>query len=266
MKNENNTIKNYLDKENRVKGWPAKKNNQWIVLDYLATKFKQGVEYTEEEINEVLKEAQTCNDHCFFRRELFEKGFLDRSTDGRVYWKTVKLIQEYGETERLIIKKATMKEAEKLQQLYDTSRVLKDVLGIEYNTDNIYKSLTEGDLPPIPNASKDFYRMMGIYIKETDQLMGLLELYHGYPTDQDLYIGFLYCHFDYQKQGFGREVVEYVNKQAAECNFERILVGVNLKNTSGLKFWHKCKFDKIERISSHQEENTTILALEREVE
>lgn len=75
----------FLDNEGRLKQWPTKHKDQLLVLAYLATKFKYGVSYTEAEVNEVLKHLHTFGDWPLLRRELFDRGFLDRNSDGSNY-------------------------------------------------------------------------------------------------------------------------------------------------------------------------------------
>ncbi|GAB4529229.1 MAG: DUF2087 domain-containing protein [Anaerolineae bacterium] len=90
--NQAQPIDKYLDGEGRVTRWPLRKNkqDQDIVLAYLATKFEPGRVYTEIEVNEVLKQYHTFNDWAVLRRELFERGMLNRSKDGAEYWVTPK--------------------------------------------------------------------------------------------------------------------------------------------------------------------------------
>lgn len=80
-------LDNFLDPERKIRSWPAKRSNQKLVIEYLGTKFVEGYEYTESEINEIIKQHHTFNDHCFFRRELVDSHILERTGDGRVYWK-----------------------------------------------------------------------------------------------------------------------------------------------------------------------------------
>ncbi|MNT45574.1 hypothetical protein D3C72_1821680 [compost metagenome] len=80
-------LDNFLDRDRKLRSWPAKRANQRIVVEYLSTNFAEGVEYTEAEINEIIKENHTFNDHCFLRRELVDNRLLGRTSDGSKYWK-----------------------------------------------------------------------------------------------------------------------------------------------------------------------------------
>ncbi len=82
-------LKNYLDEEGRIKEWPSKRNKgkfQILVLEYLATKFEIGVIYTEKQVNTLLNQHHTFGDHALLRREMFERGFINRTRDGSSYW------------------------------------------------------------------------------------------------------------------------------------------------------------------------------------
>lgn len=80
----------FLDDEGRVKDWAAKRDVQLAILDYLASKFEFGREYTELEVNDVLRQWHTFEDWALLRREMFEKGLLNRAKNGATYWKTSK--------------------------------------------------------------------------------------------------------------------------------------------------------------------------------
>lgn len=79
-------LKNYLDNDGRLKLYPSKKKYKVIALIYLASKFNNGVFYTEKEVNEILDNSHIFNDRCLLRRELYNKKFLNRSNDCSKYW------------------------------------------------------------------------------------------------------------------------------------------------------------------------------------
>lgn len=81
-------LKGFLDKDSKLKSWPSHKNKtkQLLALEYLASKFELGREYSEKEINEILNRHHTFGDPALLRRELFMKRFFDRTPDGSRYW------------------------------------------------------------------------------------------------------------------------------------------------------------------------------------
>ena len=46
--------------------------------------------YTEKEVNAILNRCHTFEDWALLRRELFERGYLNRERDGSTYWRTPK--------------------------------------------------------------------------------------------------------------------------------------------------------------------------------
>ena len=75
----------FLDREDHVMAWPKKHQDKELVITYLATKFEYGKTYHEREVNEVLKQWHTFSDWPLLRRELFERGFLERNKSGTEY-------------------------------------------------------------------------------------------------------------------------------------------------------------------------------------
>jgi hypothetical protein len=80
-------IKTFLNSDAQITAWPAKHAKKAIVIEYLAGKLEEGKEYTEGEINEILNKFHTFGDPALLRRELYERRFLDRDTNGSKYWK-----------------------------------------------------------------------------------------------------------------------------------------------------------------------------------
>lgn len=82
-------LRSYLDEQGRVKEWPSKRNRgkfQQLVLEYLRSKFDPTFIYTEKQVNALLNEHHTFGDPALLRRELFERGMLDRIPNGAAYW------------------------------------------------------------------------------------------------------------------------------------------------------------------------------------
>lgn len=82
-------LKNFLDDQGRLKTWPSKRRRsriQQVALEYLATKFEPGLFYNEREVNALLNQHHTFGDPALLRRELFDRGLVDRVKDGSAYW------------------------------------------------------------------------------------------------------------------------------------------------------------------------------------
>ena len=78
-------LKNFLDAENRLTAFPAKRKMKSYALQYLASKFQAGVVYTEGECNQILNEWHTFGDAATLRRELYNGRFIDRDAAGTAY-------------------------------------------------------------------------------------------------------------------------------------------------------------------------------------
>ena len=80
------TVKNFLDSENRLTAFPAKRKMKLYALYYLSTKFEENKVYTEKEVNELLNTWSCFHDPATMRRELSDQRFIDRKRDGCAYW------------------------------------------------------------------------------------------------------------------------------------------------------------------------------------
>lgn len=81
-------IEGLLDTAGRVRRWPKKKEEKLEVLKYLQGKLEPGRNYGEKEINAILDSWHCFGDYALLRRELYDKGLLDRTPDCRSYWVT----------------------------------------------------------------------------------------------------------------------------------------------------------------------------------
>lgn len=70
--------------EGPLSEFPKKEKRKVVVLRQLIQSFDKQKQYTEKEVNEVLKER--FHDYVTLRRYLIEYGFMDRYPDGSRYW------------------------------------------------------------------------------------------------------------------------------------------------------------------------------------
>lgn len=83
-KDREKTIATYMDEHGALKQFPAKAKKKIILLGEITKNFKRNVEYSEAEVNRVLKRIYE-EDYPTIRRALIEYGFMDRSTNCEVY-------------------------------------------------------------------------------------------------------------------------------------------------------------------------------------
>jgi len=81
------SLETLLDAQMRLKRWPKKKQEKLEALVYLQGKIETGAHYSEKEINTLLKTWHSFDDAALLRRELFNNFLLERSPDGRDYWR-----------------------------------------------------------------------------------------------------------------------------------------------------------------------------------
>ncbi len=79
-------IQKYI-KDGRIIQMPRKWESKEKLFIYVASFFDVGQEYTEKEVNEILKEHYS--DYALLRRYLVDFKFLERSVDGKLYKRLV---------------------------------------------------------------------------------------------------------------------------------------------------------------------------------
>lgn len=87
MKDYDKIADNYFDENGLLKQYPSKKPVREIVLARIAGKIEPGKDYTEKEINQIIRDQIAFSDIELIRRELFDYAFLNRERDGSRYWK-----------------------------------------------------------------------------------------------------------------------------------------------------------------------------------
>lgn len=79
-----NTIEKFFI-ENVLICFPKKIKLRRMVLEKIVENFERNRQYTEKEVNEILKSVY--DDYILIRRSLIESGLLRRTDDGRQYWR-----------------------------------------------------------------------------------------------------------------------------------------------------------------------------------
>ena len=91
-------LRNFLDSEGRLTKYPAKLRLKILSLYYLASKIMPNVRYTEREINEIIRQWHTFEDWALLRRDMFDRGLLERERNGATYWlaETLPELSKFG--------------------------------------------------------------------------------------------------------------------------------------------------------------------------
>ena len=77
----------FFDQEGKLLRYPSKRSLRVFVLERVGTAFEEGRDYTEKEVNAIIRERFAFSDVELIRRELFEARILGRMPDGSKYWK-----------------------------------------------------------------------------------------------------------------------------------------------------------------------------------
>lgn len=75
-----------LNPDGSIKTLPPQVSKLKVILDYLVQAFTPGVNYTEKEVNTIIRRFHV--DVSGLRRDLVDAGLLDRERDGSRYWRT----------------------------------------------------------------------------------------------------------------------------------------------------------------------------------
>ena len=81
-------LKNFVDDAGRLKQWPSKQKLQLAAMPVFAQGIPADRHFTEREINELLNQCHTFQDAALLRRFLCDLGYLERTRDGREYWRS----------------------------------------------------------------------------------------------------------------------------------------------------------------------------------
>ena len=80
-------VRRLTDGAGRLLRWPKRAADRTACLRYLAERFEPGVRHAEAEVNRRIGAWTVGGDHALLRRELVVNGLLERTPDGRAYWR-----------------------------------------------------------------------------------------------------------------------------------------------------------------------------------
>ncbi len=255
-------IENYLDNNGKIKFYPTKLQKKLFVLNHLLSHFVYNYIYSEKEVNELIKQNISFEDYILIRRELIDNHLLKRTNNGSNYWRG-DLVDEI-ETPNLLMRSSCLEDEFSLVEVNRSCQYIEAYIGEAMEDSYIHRILVEAPLPP--NGFKEFYHCKSIIYKETQKIIGYLEYYQGYPNIKTCWIGNFLIHKDYQYQHLGSETIQAFLHELCNCHFEKVALGVHLKNWQGLRFWVKNGFDKIIKITGDKEytnQHFSIVSLER---
>jgi hypothetical protein len=75
----------YLNPDGTIRQLPTQLEKLMVILRYLVASFTPGVDYTEKEVNTVIRRFHV--DVSGLRRDLIDKGLMARESNGSRYWR-----------------------------------------------------------------------------------------------------------------------------------------------------------------------------------
>ena len=78
-------LASYLNADGSIKQIPQQGPKLRVILDYLVTAFTPGADYTEKEVNTILRRFHL--DVAGLRRDLIDSGLMARESNGSRYWR-----------------------------------------------------------------------------------------------------------------------------------------------------------------------------------
>ena len=87
-----------LNPDGTIKRLPSQPAQLNVILDYLLQAFTPGADYTEKEVNTIIRRFHV--DVSGLRRDLVDAGLLDRERDGSRYWR----VPPTGQTQKTTAK------------------------------------------------------------------------------------------------------------------------------------------------------------------
>ncbi len=75
----------YLNPDGSIKQLPNQPGKLQVILDYILEAFTPGVIYTEKEVNMIIRRFHL--DTAGLRRDMIDRGMLERKSDGSQYWR-----------------------------------------------------------------------------------------------------------------------------------------------------------------------------------
>jgi predicted transcriptional regulator len=78
-------LNTFLDREGRIKAFPAQEKKFQVLLRHILKSFEPGKRYSEKEVNEIM--LRFNKDTATLRRGMIEYKYMDREGGGGAYWR-----------------------------------------------------------------------------------------------------------------------------------------------------------------------------------
>ncbi|MBO4127431.1 GNAT family N-acetyltransferase [Streptococcus suis] len=133
------------------------------------------------------------------------------------------------------VRKLTEAELEQVLALYQTNPLYFDHFPPLPSLESLANDLV--DCPPGKELSDKYF--LGFWDK--DQLLAVLDLIDGYPTEDTAYIGLFMVDANFSGQGLGSKIIAKLLTQLA-THFKKVRLGYVESNPQSSHFWSKVGF------------------------
>lgn len=106
------------------------------------------------------------------------------------------------------------------------------------------RATIEHDRTVVPTGITTDHKHFNIIMDGQDSL-GVLDYVTGYPDASSVYLGLLLLPTKWQRQGYGRRVVQQLRKQLLTATYTRLQIAVVQTDVDAINFWHAVGFRDI---------------------
>ena len=147
-------------------------------------------------------------------------------------------------TQRMTIADTTMDETSDLQMIYEDG-FDQEWIGKKYKPKQNYfkKYIINPELPP--KGKKSLHRLQTIRLKNENSVIGYLDIYHGWPKKNILWLGDIFLHSKVYGHNYGREIIYNLIKEIKKFEYKYMRCSVRLKNWPAIRFWARVGFSKV---------------------
>ncbi|WP_284638275.1 GNAT family N-acetyltransferase [Paenibacillus silviterrae] len=158
----------------------------------------------------------------------------------------ISVLPDSWKSRNLAFRRLLENEINEVQHFYTGSQYISKWDGNEYNASQIEHWYSSGDLPP--KGVKENYRLFTVRHMDSNELIGILSVYHGYPQIDSAYIAFLYICNERQGKGFGKEAENQLCTEVKNLGYKEVRANVAVKNWPAIRFWTKAGYNGISGI------------------
>ena len=183
--------------------------------------------------------------------DLHRSDYTQQVSDPNAYSGKLRLLPAVWKTERLTIRDAEERDLPELRAVHSECAYVDELTGFsEEGKDPTLLEFRGESLPP--NGRKELQRFQAILETASGAIVGHLITYHGFPTDNTFWIGSFMIRPAYQRQKFGKEVMDALTMLIKGLSaYSAMGVGILVGNDVGMKFWESCGFTNLVKTDDH---------------